>query len=138
HNALIAASFGVQPFNVRAWMGKAGMRPEDRTAESRAVSYILGALPSEFVRCDAGLWDREAKARAKLVSGASAMLEQRGKSEALTVGAVLELDRLSALRTVEPVVLEHEWIGRIEAPPESLLFVFDLPGLLDSPAQTRV
>jgi hypothetical protein len=138
HNALVAASFGVQPFNVRAWMGKAGMRPEERMAEARSVGHIMGALPYEFARTDAGLWDKEARAQVTLLSESAVKLERGGKTESIDLGGVVELSRLSALRTSEPTTVEHDWIGRIQLPGKSLLFVFDLPSHLDDSAKARV
>lgn len=138
HDAMVAASFGVQPYNERAWMSKAGPRREDELAEARAVGAILGALPYEYARSAGGLWVREGRARITLVSGAGVRMVQGGETAEVPPGSVIDFHRLGALRTADPAVAEHEWIGRIAIPGDSLLFVFDLPGLLDEATGARV
>ena len=138
HEALVAASFGVQPYQARAWMSKAGAPTEVRMAEVRAVGRILGALPYEYATRNAGLWDREARARVVLKSGEGLRVVAGGQSLPVAPGAEFEMARLSAWRTQQAAVVHHDWLGAIELPADRLIFAFQLPDLLKAEALARV
>lgn len=139
-SALIAASFGMRPYLERAWASKAGTTDYNSTPEKETLNIgrILGALPYEYDRRDAGLWTREARAQLTLRSTATVTLELGESVRVVGPDENFEVDRLSALRVKQAAVVEHEWIGRMELPADSLLYVFDLPGLLDEAATARV
>jgi hypothetical protein len=138
-DALLKAYAQVKPvmLSPRAWMSKAGPRPEDYRAEQAAVADILKVFAKELPTIDEGTWKRDGIALLKPVAGSPApVLIRAGHERALPADEATRFGRLDLLRTGDkPAVVGHDWLGKIELPANRLVSAHDLPDLLPKEAK---
>jgi hypothetical protein len=141
-DALLKAYAQVQPvmLSPRAWMSKAGPRPEDYRAEQAAVADILKVFAKELPTIDEGTWKRDGIALLKPVAGSPApVLIRAGHERALPADESTRFGRLDLLRTGDkPAVVGHDWLGKIELPANRLVSAHDLPELLSKDSTKKL
>jgi hypothetical protein len=141
-DALLKAYAQVKPvmLSPRAWMSKAGPRPEDYRAEQAAVADILKVAARVLPTTDEGTWKRDGMAVIKPVAGAPApILVRAGRERALPADESTRFGRLDLLRTGDkPAVIVHDWLGKIELPANQLVSVHELPVLLSKDATKKL
>jgi hypothetical protein len=143
-DTLIRARAQVKPFLMppRAWMSKAGPRPEHLLKEKVGAGDVLAAARKLYPLTGAGTWDRDGCVVLTVAKESAAVVQIRaGQREKPGPLAAIRLTRLDLLETPAgdtPVVLEHAWAGRITLPPGRLLSVWDLPGCLSAEARKKV
>ena len=141
-DALLRAYAQVKPvmLSPRAWMSKAGPRPEDLRAEAAALADILKVAAQVYRTTDEGTWKRDGVVQLKPVAGSPApVLVRAGNERAWPLGEAVQFGRLDLLKTGDkPAVVEHDGLGKIELPANRLLSARDLPGLLPQAAQQKL
>jgi hypothetical protein len=141
-DALLRAYGQVKPvmLHPRAWMSKAGPRPEDFRAEPAAVADILKVVAQVLPATDEGTWKRDGIVLVKPVAGSPApVLVRAGSERALPADESTRFNRLDLFRTGDkPAVVEHDWLGKIELPANRLLSARDLSDLLSKAAKEKL
>ena len=141
-DALLRAYGQVKPVmqSPRAWMSKAGPRPEDYRAEQAAVADLLKVAARVLPATDEGTWKQDGVARLKPVVGSPApVLIRAGSERALPADEATRFGRLDLFKTGDkPAVVEHDWLGKIELPANRLLSARDLPDLLSKVAKEKL
>jgi hypothetical protein len=76
----------------------------------------------------------------KPVAGSPApTLIRGGRTRDLPANESTRFGRLDLLRTGDkPAVIQHDWLGKIELPPNKLISVWDLPNLLPDTAKQKI
>src|SRR5262249_25037250 len=123
-DTLIAAHAQVRPLMQapRAWMSKAGPRPQDRVliaAYQHSLTDMVATAKKLYPSVDEGTWRREGQIQFTAFNGSpSPTLIWAGKPKGFPEGATTRLGRLDLLQTPKdkPCALYHEWLGRIELP----------------------
>lgn len=141
-DALLLAYGQVKPImqNPRAWMSKAGPRPEGFRAEQAAVADLLKVAAKVLPATDEGTWKRDGVVRLKPVAGSpTPKLVRAGNERDLPADEATRFNRLDLLQTGDKAaVVEHDWLGTIELPANRLLSARDLPGLLSKAATAKL
>lgn len=107
----------------------------------RATGVNETALRAIYATTDAGTWSRDGVVRFTLADDSAEPALLRGGNRWLPrAGQVIRLERLDLIDTPagKPVILEHEWLGRIELPPGRVVSVWKLPDLLPKEAREKV
>jgi hypothetical protein len=145
-DTLIAAYGQVRPLMQppRAWMGKAGPRPQDRlliAAYTRSLQDMVATARKLYPTMDEGTWKRDVLVLLSPAKDAPAPnLLRAGKIKGFPEGEKTRVGRLDLLEAPKDRagVLEHEWLGRIELPAGRVVSVWELPAHLTRAAEDKL
>jgi hypothetical protein len=139
-DALIRAHAVVKPVAraPRAWMSKAGPRPEQRAVMQaqaevfrKAVKEVRAEAGKFYAATGPGTWERDGQGAFRLAKGSAIpTLIRAGKKSPVKTDEVFRFGRLDLLETPpgeRPVVMEHAWLGTVELPAGKTLSVWELP-----------
>lgn len=144
-DALIRARAQVRPIMQppRAWMSKAGPRPEDRRtidAYQASLTDMLRVAAELLPATDEGTWKRDGVALIRPVKDSTApVIVRGGRDRVMPADESSRFGRLDLLKTGdEPAMIVHDWLGKIELPANRLVSVWDLPKLLPDAAKQKL
>jgi hypothetical protein len=144
-DALIRAHADVKPLMQppRAWASKAGPRPGEMAAmkaHAASLNDLIKVAAEALPTTDEGTWKRDGIVQIKPVAGSPApTLIRGGRTRDLPANESTRFGRLDLLRTGDkPAVIQHDWLGKIELPPNKLISVWDLPNLLPDTAKQKI
>jgi hypothetical protein len=145
-DTLIAAYGQVRPLMQppRAWMSKAGPRPQDRlliAAYQRSLQDMVATARKLYPTSDEGTWKRDGLVLLSPVKGTPAPnLLRAGKVKGFPEGEKTRVGRLDLLESPKDkaVVLEHEWLSRVELPAGRVVSVWELPEHLTKGAKEKL
>ncbi len=142
-DALIRAYSQVRPMiaTPRAWMSKAGPRPEDRKAiqaYEASLNDFIKVAAEVLPTTDEGTWKRDGVVRLKAVGG-TATLIRGGRERAMATDEPSRFGRLDLIRTGEKsVTLEHEWLGKFELPANAIVSSWDIAKYLPDAGRQKL
>jgi hypothetical protein len=143
-DALIRANGEVKPYmlGARVWMSKGGPRPADLRKEEQTMAAMLDAAKKLYPAMDGGTWKRDGIAVLSVAKDSPGpTLLRAGRKQPLPSGETVRFGRLDLLETPagdKPVILEHAWLGPITLPPNRVLSVWQLSGLLSEDGQKKL
>lgn len=135
-DALIRAQGEVKPYLIppRAWMSKAMPGPAFRERELKSAADVLAAAKAAYPAMDGGTWKREGVVLLTLAKDTGTpQLLRAGRKQPWPSSAAVRLGRLDLIETPpgdKPVVLEHDWLGKLTLPVNRTISAWQLPGLL--------
>ena len=143
-DTLIRAYGEVKPYTVgaRAWMSKGGPRPAERDREEKGLGEMQEAAKKLFPAIDGGTWKRDGVALLTVAKDAPApVLLRARRKQPLPSGETVRFGRLDLIETPagdKSVSLEHPWLGRVTLPPDRVISVWQLSGLLSDEGEKKL
>jgi hypothetical protein len=145
-DTLIAAHAQVRPLMQppRAWMSKAGPRPQDRVliaAYQQSMTDMVAAAKKLYPTVDEGTWRRDGQIQLSPAKNVPApTLIHAGKLKGFPEGETTRLGRLDLIETPKDkaCALEHEWLGKIELPVGRVISVWQLPSFISKDAEDKL